>query len=450
MNDKHKIVILILALIGNFTFLLTAQTATVVKDPSNLPSSCFPLKGKDSMETLRNFATLQESYQFKYFDHEAYNAFSYVYRNAPCAYKSLYQMAPKLFDAQIAQAKTSDHKRLLIDTLLMVLESKYQYFGDEGYPNRGTRAYYIGFYRPERNAEALMLYRQYFSGAELSDPYYLKDNLKIAISQLNKKQYDKEHLISLYTDLNKICSTRIQNNTDTAAIRNWKNTQQLMARMMTPYLKCADIDKMVNLRLNQNPGNDTIVREALALYQLANCGNTSSTYIKCLEKDYSKSKTAETALLLADYFRKKKNLTQAGKYYLQAVELTKNTYAKSSIFSSAAEMYVGNKNSVALMYCGNALSLDPDNGRAYYIKGLVLYQMRCGNEFDKAMAACLSVDLFNRAIEAEPSLSKEVTPRITQYKQYYPLKSKAFFYNLKDGDSYTIKCMGQTTTVRTR
>ena len=450
MNDKHKIVILILALIGNFTFLLTAQTATVVKEPSSLPSSCFPLKGKDSMETLRNFATLQESYQFKYFDREAYNAFSYVYRNAPCAYRSLYQMAPKLFEAQITQAKTPELKRLLTDTLLMVLASKYQYFGDEGYPNRGTWAYYTAQYRPERNAEALMLYRQYFTNTEVSDPYYLKDNLKIAITQLNKKQYDKEHLISLYTDLNKICITKILNTTDTTAIRNWKSTQLQMSKMMSPYLKCTDIDKMVNLRLNQYPNNDTIVSEALALYQLANCGSASSTYVKCLEKDYSNSKTSETALLLANYYRKKKNLIQAEKYYLQASEITTKNSDKSSILSTAAEMYIGNKNTIALKYIDNALGLDPNNGRAYYIKGIVLYQMRCGNDFDKAMAACLSVDLFNKAIEVEPSLSKEVQARIAQYKQYYPLKSKAFFYNLKDGDSYTIKCMGQTTTVRTR
>lgn len=451
MNDKHKIVILILALIGNFTFLLTAQTATVVKDPVSLPSSCFPLKGKDSMETMRNFATLQESYQFKYFDREAYNSYSYVYRHAPCAYRSLYQMAPKLFDALIASNNQADQKKLLIDTLLMSFNSKYQYFGDEGYPNRGTWAYYIGKYRPEKNAEALMLYRQYFAGADISDPYYLKDNLKIAITQLNKKQYDKEHLISLYTDLNKLCNTKLLTTTDdTAILRQWNSTQQQMSKMMRPYLKCTDIDKMVNLRLNQYPDNDTIVREALALYQLAQCGTTSATYIKCLERDYSKAKTAETALLLADYYRKKKNTVQAEKYYLQAIELSKNNSTKSTIFSKAAEMYAGNKNTLSLQYCNNALSLDPSNGRAYYIKGLVLYQMRCGNDFDNAMAACVSVDLFNKAIEAEPSLSKEVNQRITQYKQYFPLKSKAFFYNLKDGDSYTIKCMGQTTTVRTR
>jgi hypothetical protein len=47
-------------------------------------------------------------------------------------------------------------------------------------------------------------------------------------------------------------------------------------------------------------------------------------------------------------------------------------------------------------------------------------------------------------------LKKEIAPKVTQYKKYFPLKSKAFFYNLKDGDSYTIKCLGQTTTVRTR
>ena len=450
MNDKHKIVILILALIGNFTFLLTAQTAVVAKDPASLPSSCFPLKGEDSLETLRNFSTLQESFVLGLMDQDAYNAFSYVYHNAPCAYKSLYQMGPKLISTLIDKSKDPQQNKLLTDTLLMVFASKFNYFGESGLPHRGSWAYHIGKYRPEKNAEALMLYRQYFATANISDRYYLTDNLKIAITELNKKQYDKEHLISLYTDLNKICNTKILTITDTSALRNWTSTQQQMAKMMRPYLKCSDIDKMVNLRLNQNPDNDTIVSEALALYQLSQCSTSSATYIKCLERDFNKTKTAETALMLSDYYRKKKNTIQAEKHYLQAIELTNNNAAKSSIFSKVAEMYAGNKNTLALQYCNNALSLNPGNGRAYYIKGLVLYQMRCGNDFDKSMAACLSVDLFNKAIEAEPTLSKEVTPRITQYKQYFPLKSKAFFYNLKDGDSYTIKCMGQTTTVRTR
>jgi hypothetical protein len=113
-------------------------------------------------------------------------------------------------------------------------------------------------------------------------------------------------------------------------------------------------------------------------------------------------------------------------------------------------MFLSSKASIAYQYTESAIAVNPNNGRAYYIKGLAIYQQRCGNDFDKAMAACLSVDLFNKALQVDPTLSKEVSPRITQYKQYFPVKSKAFFYNLKDGDTYTIKCLSQTTTVRTR
>lgn len=450
MSEKHKIVILFLALVGNFTFLLTAQSTPVTKPSGTLPTECYPLKGKDSMETIRNYATLQESYQFKYFDQDAYNAFSYVYHHAPCAYRGLYQMTPKLFESLITQAKSADKQKLLTDTLFMVLDTKYKYFGDEGFPNRGTWAYYIGKYRPEKNAEALLLYRQYFTNTSISDPYYLKDNIRIALDQYNKKLYDKEHLISLYVELSTLCSERSKTISDTAVLRNWTNTQLQMDKMLLPYLKCADIDKLVNQRLSKYPNNDTVLQASIQLYQLAKCQNNSATYIKCLETLYGKAKTAETALSLAEYYRKKKNLTQAEKYYIQATELSNGSKDKSRILSKASEMYVGSKNTVALTYCDKALALDPDNGRACYIKGLLVYQMRCGSDFDKAMAACLSVDWLNKAIANDPTLSKDVQIRITQYKQYYPLKSKAFFYNLKDGDQYTIKCMGDTTTVRTR
>jgi len=450
MNDKHKIVILILALIGNFTFLLTAQTVVVVKDPTTLPSSCFPLKGEDSLETIRNFSTLQESFVLGLIDQEAYNSFSYVYRKAPCAYKSLYQMGPKLISSLIDKSKDPQQKKLLTDTLLMVFASKFNYFGETGLPHKGNWAYHIGKYRAEKNAEALLLYREYFAKGDVSDPYYLKDNLKIAIDQLNKKQYDKAHLISLYLELNSICSNKVATVYDTAALRNWQSTQQQMSKMMRPYLKCTDIDKNISIRLRQSPDNDTIIREALSLYQAAQCGTASATYIQCLEKSYNKNKTYEVAMLLAENQRKKKQFFLAEKYYLQAIELSNSKITKSAILCSAAEMFLNSKASNAYQYTESALALNPNNGRAYYIKGLAIYQQRCGSEIDQAMAACLTVELFNKAMLIDQSLKKEIAPKVTQYKKYFPLKSKAFFYNLKDGDSYTIKCLGQTTTVRTR
>ena len=57
-----------------------------------------------------------------------------------------------------------------------------------------------------------------------------------------------------------------------------------------------------------------------------------------------------------------------------------------------------------------------------------------------------------KAKNADPSMAEEVDKQIATYRQYYPLQSDAFMYDIVDGDRFQINCngMSESTTVRTQ
>jgi len=51
----------------------------------------------------------------------------------------------------------------------------------------------------------------------------------------------------------------------------------------------------------------------------------------------------------------------------------------------------------------------------------------------------------------DPSTSDDANKKIASCTRYFPKQEDVFFYGLKAGDTYSIKCwIGETTTVRVR
>lgn len=449
MNDKQKIVIFILALLCNFTFLATAQTATVI-DRSAIPE-CNPLLGKDSIETKRNMAALQDDYRAKLYD-DSYVWWSYIFNNAPCSYRNLYIYGPGILNVLIEKPEYAARKQKLIDTLLMTYEAKFKYFGDDGYPSKAVYAYNLNKYRPEKTAQIIKLYKEYYDSYKdtITEPFYIKEYLRLTIEQHKKAQVSKENLFLLYDELSTTMITyKSKYINDTVAYKNWNNNGMFMDKMMVPYLKCADLDLIYQPKFKADPNNKELVNKMMRLYRQAKCTNSPS-FVPLIEKSFELEPNVDAAEQLGDYFTKKKNSAKAQSYYEKAAELSTDNAKKAELYLKLAEGYLSSNPTLARTYAGKVLDITPNSGKAIIIQGLTLYKMKCGSAFDKKMAACAAVDLFTKAKTVDPSCAKEANAQIASHAKFYPTKSEAFFLNLKSGDSYTISCLGVTTTVRTK
>jgi len=58
--------------------------------------------------------------------------------------------------------------------------------------------------------------------------------------------------------------------------------------------------------------------------------------------------------------------------------------------------------------------------------------------------------LIDKAKAVDPSVEELARTKINTFSQYFPLKETTFFYDLAEGDSYTVGCwINETTKVRT-
>lgn len=451
MNDKHKLIIFFLALLCNFTFLATAQSNQPREEARKLPE-CIKSHGEDSLETRRNMAVLQEDYRNKDYDY-AYQWFSYLFTKAPCSYKNIYLYGQNIIPALLDKPAYAARKKGLIDTLLLIYPTRIKYFGEES-TVKASWAFNIGKYRPENALEALQHYAFYLNAEKdrISDVLYIKDYMRQAIAAHKKLQLGKEQLYNLYGELSTISEAyRLKNSGDSVQYKNWDNTIIILDKMMAPLLKCADIDVLYQPKLKANPDNTMLMANVMRLYRTAGplC-KENPNYIALLEKSFALEPNAAAAEGLALFFDKKKNNAKANLYYDKAAELAAEPAKKEELYIKLAKRLLSSNISQARTYAGKVLSYNPGNGTAIIIQGIALYKSKCGDKFDQAMAACAAVDMFIRAKTVDPSCAAEANAQIATHSKFYPLKSDAFFRSLKNGDSYTIPCLGVTTTVRTR
>jgi tetratricopeptide (TPR) repeat protein len=98
------------------------------------------------------------------------------------------------------------------------------------------------------------------------------------------------------------------------------------------------------------------------------------------------------------------------------------------------------------------MELRPDKGEPYLFIGdlYAISATDCGdNDLTKKVAYWAAVDKYYKAKQVDPSIAEEADKRIRTYSAYFPPLEVLFFYNLNEGDSYTVGCwINETTTVR--
>ena len=60
-----------------------------------------------------------------------------------------------------------------------------------------------------------------------------------------------------------------------------------------------------------------------------------------------------------------------------------------------------------------------------------------------------AADKFQKAKEVDPSMTAKANEMIREYSKAFPTSEDAFFYNVFEGDEYTIECwINETTKAR--
>lgn len=448
MNDKQKIVTFLLALMCNFTFLATAQTTTSITG-KQLPACVEGQKfGPDSLETKRNMAALQEDYKGKNFDN-CYAWWHYIFTHAPCSYKPIYQYGPAVIEKIIDKPKYAARKQQMLDTLFMCYEKCIELYPGE-YNANANLAYALSKYSKNYNEKAFNLFKESMAGkTDAYDLRHINSYMILCVDLAKNKKQSLEDVVNLYQQLNSISVKEKNNSTDSNLTKAWTAVEGNLAKNLKSTLTCARIDSVYQPKLKANPNDTVLIETVLKLYDIAKC-NASPNYMPLVERSFELNPNATAAEMLAVHFRKAKNISKLGFYAEKTAELSNDKAKKKEMYLILAEIYIKSNPSMARSYANKVLDIDPNNGKAYIYIGICIYQGRCGDDFDKAMHACVAIDYFNKAKSVDASVAADANKKIAEYSKFVPKKSDAFLHDKKAGESYTIPCSGISTTVRVK
>jgi tetratricopeptide (TPR) repeat protein len=145
--------------------------------------------------------------------------------------------------------------------------------------------------------------------------------------------------------------------------------------------------------------------------------------------------------------------TKAIKCYEEKAEQSEDAERKAQFYLVIAKIYYGElkRFSLARQYALQALKYKPNWGDPHILIGKLYASSGplCGpgRGFESQVVTWPAIDSWNDAKRVDPSVTAQANRLIAQYSQFMPSREDVFQRNLKVGDSFTVGCWIQRTTI---
>ncbi len=413
--------------------------------------------GTDSVSCVKNLFLVQEFIKQKnYID--AYEPWNHCVTECPKSRKSLYTKGEKMLKALIKEAKDDTKKAEYIDKLMFLYDTRIASFGREGYVlgKKGSNMYK---YQPEKVAEAIVIMKK-------SIDMEGNDSKAAVISKYFSAIYNEfkdgnapvETLLNEYIVVSEIINhnlTTLDPNDEKQAksIKGYKTTKNNVDTYFIAVAECDDIVKLFKEKLEANPEDLELNKKALSIMNRKDCTD-SELFIPVASFVHKTEPTWESAYGLGKAYVKKRENSKALPYFEQAIELCGDCSDKEALVKSAGLLAISvGKTGKAQALASQLLKINPNNGTAYIIKGDIIRKKAgaCGaDKLSGASVYWLAADYYSKAKAVDSSEKTKATAnkRLGICANHYPTKEDLFFIGLKAGDSYTVPCVGEKTTIR--
>ncbi len=218
--------------------------------------------------------------------------------------------------------------------------------------------------------------------------------------------------------------------------------------------------EFLETRLEENPGDATLIREIASLYE--DLGNREKS-IEFAEKLYDMEPSFENIRILIDYAKADAQNELALEYLREALDLTDDTDRTKNTLLEIAELEQNRGNlQTARTYARRALDVDSDWGQPYIriasIYASAISQCTSGRQIDRDDRSVywLVLDYLDRARSVDPTTSSRVQREYRTYEPVLPSSEDKFFRGWETGDQINVgsnisECyawINETTTVR--
>jgi len=428
-----------------------------------------PKYGHDSVDCVQNLSLYRESYKqwkaSKYKSPAIEHAFSFwkkVVNDCPKASENIYVDGAKMLDFYIKNAKDEKKKNALIDSLMIIYDMRIQYFPNH-YKTRqsqvgkilGRKGVDLYKNRPADYVKAFEILGKSIEldGAKAKGPvyvYYFRAITRMAV----KGETDTAAVVDAYDMISDYITTNIKyykEKNKTKDVVKWENIMGNIETTFEPFANCNDLVRIYQQKFDNDPENVELIQKIVKLLDKKKCIE-HPLYFETTVKLYDLEPTPESAYLIGKMLLKEKRFGEAIKYMEDATNM-ENQDKVDDAYIFLAEAYKSQqKFPKARQMALKAAELNPEWGMPYLFIGdlYAISAKECGdNDLTKKVAYWAAVDKYYKAKQVEAELTDLANKKINIYKVYFPPTEVLFFYNLAEGESYTVGCwINEVTTIR--
>ncbi|MBE9492533.1 MAG: hypothetical protein IMY70_06585 [Bacteroidetes bacterium] len=425
----------------------------------NAQEKKIPKYGEDSITCIMNFSLYKEVFkQWKSSQYknesvkDAIMPWRYVFMNCPASRQSIYLDGVKIMDWRIKNEKDAAIKDKLIDTLMMIYDQRIQYFAKEGYVlgRKGVDLYKL---RPEDYEQVYeILKRSVELTGNKSYPDVLVFYMRATKKMIDENKASEDIIFDNYDISSKIIDFNMAKFKDDPKKRsNWENVKGNIDITFEPYATCDALIMIYGKKFKETPEDITLLKKITKILDKKKCVD-DQLYFDATLKLYKLEPNPESAYLIGKMFLKQEDYGKSVNYLKEGEKLEDEEDIANS-YLLLSEAYSRLKNyPVARSYALKWITLRPDDGHPYLLIGDMYASSakKCGdNELTKKVAYWAAVDKYYTAKRVDPSVVEIANGRISTYSTYFPQQETIFFYNLNEGDEYTVECwINEKTIVR--
>lgn len=433
--------------------LLFLGASALAQDFSSPQYAKWGATPEEREQNILNSNFLKESY-----DNRDYNAAAHYLKElidkCPTASVSIYQRGASVYKNKINRAKSVDEKNMYIDSLMLMYDLRAKYFGDnpkQGLPfilDQKAREYLR--YKPADRKGIREAFRAAIeAGGDNTDPetvvaYFsnLTDDYK------NTDEVMPEEIIAEYDRLTPFFAKNPE--------ANEYKAQFDAAFGLSGAASCENLEKLFAGKLADNPDDEALLAQAVALMSRAKC--EGDFYFSIAEKYYAVKPSSETALFLAQAFQSKGEYPKAIKYLNEALAVEQNAAERQLLLVRIALIdLVANDIQGAAAAARQARDLNPEDGVPYYVLAqcYAISAAHCSGFAGQATFWAAYDTMANaiRLLPADSEYLESAKTSLNAFRSRFPTAEECFFNELQEGSRYTVTCgtaAGVQTTVRPR
>lgn len=411
---------------------------------------------EDSVKCIMNLSLYTEFYKqwknSKYKNESIKDAivpWRKVFKTCPGARQSTYIDGVKMYTHFIKNESDPDRKNALIDTLMIIFDTRIENFGKEGYVlgRKGVSLYSM---RLSDYEEAYNILKKSIDLDEnKSYPDVLVFFMRATKKMIDEGKAPEDIIFDNYDQSSKIIEANIEKyKNDAKKLANWENVRGNIDLIFEPFATCEAIIKIYTPKFEENPDDIKMLKKLTKLLDRKKCTD-DPLYFDATVKLYDLEPSPESAYLIGKMLMKNEKFGEAIDYLKEGEKLD-DSDARADSYLYIAECYRSLKNySSARTYALKCAAERPEDGHPYLIIGdmYAASSKTCGdNEIAKKAVYWVAVDMYYKAKSVDPEIADIANERIRSYSVYFPPKEDIFFHNLNEGDEYEVECWINTKT----